>query len=141
MAGDFLALLAYMRDEFFRPFEQKTRSRLSHVQHFAVSTLYRKGSMSMSELACEMQISKQQLTPLVNKLIGQGLLAKKEDEKDRRIVRIEVTEQARKMVGELFVEIKLDLVAKLRALPGEELDELGQMLKKIQEILKHVENK
>lgn len=97
--------------------------------------------MSMSELACEMQISKQQLTPLVNKLIGQGLLAKKEDEKDRRIVRIEVTEQARKMVGELFVEIKLDLVAKLRALPGEELDELGQMLKKIQEILKHVENK
>lgn len=88
-----------------------------------------------------MQISKQQLTPLVNKLIGQGLLAKKEDEKDRRIVRIEVTEQARKMVGELFVEIKLDLVAKLRALPGEELDELGQMLKKIQEILKHVENK
>jgi len=139
VAGDFLALLAYMRDKFFRPFEQKTRSRLSHVQFFAVSLLHRKGSLSMSELAHEMQISKQQLSPLVYKLINQGLLVRKPDENDRRIVRIEVTEQGRNMVKEIFAEIKLDLVEKLRTLPGMELDELKQMLQRIQEILKNVE--
>lgn len=127
-----------MRDKFFRPFEQKTRSRLSHVQYMAVSLLYRNGSRSMTELAHEMQVSKQQLTPLVYKLINQGLLVKKEDENDRRIVRIEVTEQGGNMVKELFAEIRLDLVEKLRTLPCEELDELDHMLKRIQEILKNV---
>lgn len=139
MAGDFLALLADMKDKFFRPLEHITRSRLSHVQFFAVSLLHRQGSLSMSELAHEMQISKQQLSPLVCKLINQGLLVRKPDENDRRIVRIEVTEQGRKMVEELSGEIKLDLVAKLRTLPGMELEELELMLKRIQEILKNVE--
>lgn len=139
MAGDFFALLAYMRDKFFRPLEQKTRSRMSHVQHFAVSILFRKGSRSMSELAQEMQISKQQLTPLVDKLINQGLLVKKADENDRRIVRIEVSEQGREMLREMFAEKKADLVERLRLLPDEELAELDRMLKRIHEILKSVE--
>ena len=129
-----------MRDKFFRPLEQKTRSQLSPLQHIAISTLYRKGSLSMSELALAMQISKQQLTPLVDRLINQGLLAKKKDQNDRRVVRIEVTEQGRNMFSELFAEIKCDLVEKLGALPGEEVDELGRMLKRILLILKNVEN-
>lgn len=93
----------------------------------------------MTELACEMQISKQQLTPLVDKLINQGLLAKKADENDRRIVRIEVTEHGREMVREMFTEIRSDLVEKLSLLPEEELAELDQALKRILEILKSVE--
>ncbi|MDD4334912.1 MAG: MarR family transcriptional regulator [Desulfotomaculaceae bacterium] len=119
--------------------EQKTRSQLSPLQYFAVSILYRKGSLSMSELAQDLQISKQQLTPLVYKLINQGLLAKKEDKNDRRIVRIEVTEQGRNMFKGIFAEIKHDLFEKLRILPDEELDELGQMLKRLQEILENAE--
>lgn len=139
VTDDFFALLAYIKDEYFRPFEQKTRSRISHVQYFAVSLLYRKGSMSMSELAHEMQVSKQQLTPLVCILMKQGLLVRKADDNDRRVVRIEITEQGRKMVKELFVEIKNDLLERLRTLPGRELDELEQMLKRIHEILKLIE--
>jgi DNA-binding MarR family transcriptional regulator len=95
----------------------------------------------MSELAQEMQISKQQLTPLVNKLINQGLLVKKEDENDRRIMRIEVTEQGRSMLREIFAEIRVDLVEKLRLLPERELTELDRMLDRILEILKSVEQK
>ena len=127
-----------MRDKFFRPLEQKTRSHLSHVQHFAVSTLNRTDSLSMSELAQEMQISKQQLTPLVNKLINQGLLVKKEDEYDRRIVRIEVTEQGRNMLREIFAEMRIELMDKLRLLSDEELAELDHMLKRVMVILRNL---
>ncbi len=139
VAGSFFTLLSYMRDKFFRPLEQKTRSQLSPLQHIAVSTLYRRGSLSMSELALAMQVSKQQLTPLVDKLINQGLLAKNKDQNDRRVMRIEVTEQGRNMFSELFAEIKCDLVEKLGALPGEDLDELGRLLKRILRILKNIE--
>jgi DNA-binding MarR family transcriptional regulator len=137
LANELLALLAYMRDKFLRPAEMITRSRLSPVQFYAVNVLRRKGSLSMSELAGEMQISKQQLTPLVYKLIDNGLLARTTDENDRRIVRIEITESGRIMCEELSAKIRLALINKLRTLPVEELDELGQMLEKIHAILKN----
>lgn len=138
VADDFLSLLAYIRENFFRPLEQITRSRLSPIQYYAVSILYRKGSLSMSELASEMRISKQQLTPLICKLIDNSLLVKKIDENDRRIVHIAITESGRSKVEELWAEVKLTLAEKLSALPDMELDELGQMLKRIQEVLKSV---
>ncbi len=93
----------------------------------------------MSALAQEMQISKQQLTPLVYKLINQGLLTKKKDQDDRRVVRIEITEQGRNMFRELFAELKQDFVERLKILPDEEIDELGWMLKRIREILGNME--
>ncbi len=139
VADDFFALLSDMRDGFMRPLEQKRRCQLGHVQHFAVSVLCRKGSLSMSALAQEMQISKQQLTPLVYKLINQGLLTKKKDPADRRVVRIEITEQGRNMFRELFAEIKQDFVARLKILPDEEIDELGRALKRIREVLGDME--
>ncbi len=138
VAGDFLTLLAYIREKFFRPFDQITRSRLSSFQFFAVSILYRKGSLPMSELAGEMRISKQQLTPLINKLIDHGLLVKKTDKDDRRIVRLEITDSGRNTVERLRAEIKLALTERLSALPDTKLDELGQMLKRIHEILQIV---
>ncbi len=93
----------------------------------------------MSELAQEMHISKQQLTPLVYKLINNGLLIRKTDENDRRIVRIEITETGRSKVEEIIPEIKLVLMEKLKTIPKTELDELEQMLKRIHEILKSTE--
>lgn len=116
-----------------------TRNCMSHAQFRAVSLLCRKGSLSMSEMAQEMKISKQQLTPLVCKLIDHGLLVRKTDENDRRIVRIEVTEKGRSMYEELLPAIKRALMEKLKRLPAEELYELEQMLKRTQEILENVE--
>lgn len=138
VAGDFLVLLEYMRENFFKPVKQITRSRLSPVQFHVVSILCRKGSLSMSELASEIRISKQQLTPLICKLIDNKLLLRKTDENDRRVVRLEVTELGWSTVKELFTEIKLQLAERLRVLPDVELDELEQMLKRILGILKSV---
>ncbi|OPX85231.1 MAG: putative HTH-type transcriptional regulator YusO [Pelotomaculum sp. PtaB.Bin117] len=138
VADDLLALMACVRDKFIRPAELITRSRISHVQFFAISVLRRSGSLSMSELAGKMQISKQQLTPLVYKLIDNGLLIRKTDEKDRRIVRIEATETGRNMFDEILAEIKKDLIEKLETLPEMELNELEQTLKRTYEILKSI---
>ncbi len=92
----------------------------------------------MSELAQEMHISKQQLTPLVYKLINNGLLIRNTDENDRRIVRIEITETGRSKVEEILPEIKMALIEKLKTIPKAELDELEQMLKRIHEIIENV---
>ena len=93
----------------------------------------------MSELAHEMMISKQQLTPLVYKLLEQGLLVRRADENDRRIVRLDISDMGRKTIEGLIKAGRQDLMKKLSVLPAGEMDELERMLKRILEILKNVE--
>ena len=93
----------------------------------------------MSELAHEMMISKQQLTPLVCKLLEQGLLARRADENDRRIVRLEISDRGRKTIEGLIKEGRQDLMIRLSVLPAGEIDELERMLIRILEILKNTE--
>jgi|BioPla2DNA2_1021312.scaffolds.fasta_scaffold51478_1 DNA-binding MarR family transcriptional regulator len=90
----------------------------------------------MKELACRMMISKQQLTPLVSKLIDAGLVKRKTDENDRRVVLIEVTERGVQLHDELKTDIKRAFIKKISVLPEDQIDELEIALKKIQTILK-----
>lgn len=135
---DLLTLLGYIRDTFFRPAEQITRTRLSHAQFHAISILALKGSLSMSELANEMKISKQQLTPLICKLIDNQMVVRETEEMDRRIVRIEITKQGMEMIKEVKAEIKQAIKGKLSTLPDSDLKELDHLLKRSREILQNV---
>lgn len=139
MTNEFLSLLSIMREKFFRPGEKITRPQLSHAQFHAISMLHQRGPLHISELANEMKISKQQTTPLICKLIQSGLVVRKTDEHDRRIVRLEITETGRSTFEELRLEIKQAFAAKLEVLPDMELDELDQMIRRIREILQGVE--
>lgn len=138
VVDDFMFLLNYMRQSYLRPAEQITRLKLSHAQFHAISFLALKGPLSMTELANKMAISKQQLTPLIYKLIEAGWVVRKTDENDRRIVLIDITEEGLKTYNGLKAEIKQKFIEKLSKLPENELEELDLMLQKIQIILKDV---
>jgi DNA-binding MarR family transcriptional regulator len=138
VADVFLSLFGEMHEKFTRKGEKITRPRLAAGQFFALSMLHRKGPLSISELANELQISKQQTTPLICKLIENNLSVRKADEHDRRIVRIEITEAGNTMFEELGAEVRQAFAAKLGILPDKELDELGQMIRRIREILQKV---
>lgn len=135
VASEFLALLGYIKRQYFKPAEQIARSRLSPAQFQAIAILYHQKPMTMSELAIEMKISKQQLTPIIAKLMETGLVTKQEDENDRRVVRIEITEQGRSIHQTLFKQIKINFTEKLSDIPEEELDELRQLLARMREII------
>jgi DNA-binding MarR family transcriptional regulator len=92
----------------------------------------------MSELAAEIKISKQQLTPIIDRLIENSLVSRKTGEDDRRIVRIEITELGRKTLQEIRIGIKNSFTAKLSEIPNQELDELMLILIRMQEILQIV---
>lgn len=135
---DLLALLGYIRDTFFRPAEQITRSRISHAQFHAISILAHKGSLSMSELANEMKISKQQLTPLICKLIDSNMVVRKPEEMDRRILRIEITEPGRDTLEEVRAEIKQAIKEKLSILSNSDLKDLDHLLTQTRELLQSI---
>ncbi|NPV90604.1 MAG: MarR family transcriptional regulator [Firmicutes bacterium] len=139
VVDEFLTLLGFMRERFFRPATQMTRNWLSPGQFHALVILDKNGPMSMSELAGEMKVSKQQLTPLINKLIDSGLAARKTDESDRRIIRIEITDSGGDKVHSLMTEMRQRFRKRIQVLPEHELAELDQMLKRIKEILSHID--
>jgi MarR family transcriptional regulator, organic hydroperoxide resistance regulator len=139
VAGEFLGLLGYIKNEYFKPAEHIARSRLSPGQFQAISILYHKEALPMSELAVDMKISKQQLTPIIAKLIESNLVVRKADENDRRIIRIEITEHGRSIYKALFASIKGNFTEKLGLIPDKELDELNQMVTRMQEILKRAQ--
>jgi len=92
----------------------------------------------MSELAAEMKISKQQLTPLIDKLIESNMVIRRNDEQDRRIILIEITETGKCSFEELKVMIKSAIREKLAVLPEDDLQELHNILIRLQEILKGI---
>ena len=61
---------------------------LSHVQVLAL--LHDNGSLSVSEISKRLGIAKPNITPLVDRLIHDGLVERQRDEKDRRVVNIRI---------------------------------------------------
>lgn len=139
VTGEILTLMIFMKNKFFKPAEQLTRSQLSPVQYFAMSTLHRSGPQSMSDLARVIQISKQQLTPLICRLIDTGMVNRIPNAKDRRVINIDLTPQGRQTFKDLSAAIRSDIAKKLQGLSEQELEELDQMLKRMHVILSKVE--
>lgn len=135
VTAEFLSLFQHIHDQYFKPAEQITRSRLSPSQFHTLAILSRKGALPMSELAAELKISKQQLTPLIAKLIENGQVIRRADEYDRRIVRIEIAGPGRETFAAIKAEIKRSFTEKLSLIPETELAELEKMIARMQEIL------
>lgn len=136
---EILTLMIFMKKKFFKPAEQLTRSQLSPVQFFTMSTLHHSGPQAMSDLARVIQISKQQLTPLICRLIDSGMVKRIPDDKDRRIINIDLTPAGRQTFKDLSTAIRNEISKKLQGLSDLELEELDQMLKRMHVILTKVE--
>jgi DNA-binding MarR family transcriptional regulator len=138
VTGAFLMLFGEMHEKFTRPGEKIARLRLAPAQFHALSLLFRQRSLTISELASELKISKQQTTPLICRLIDSGLVVRKSDEHDRRIVRVEITGAGNSTFEELDAEVKRVFAAKLAVLSDTDLDELDQTIRRTREILDHI---
>ena len=135
IAGDLISFVGGMKREYFKPAENIARSRLSPAQFHTLSILYWRSSLPMSELAGVLKISKQQLTPLIAKLSDCQMVVRKPDDEDRRIVRIEITDEGRATYKSLFSAIRSNLTERLSLISEQDLAELEPILKRMAEIL------
>ena len=67
---------------------------LSHVQVLAM--LDHRGSLSISEISNSFGIAKPNITPLVDRLIEEGLVMRERNNADRRVVNVVICEEGRK---------------------------------------------
>ena len=83
-------LISLLDQKFVRPMDQQFRTIISPLQVDVLALLTKKDA-TMTELSNKMFISKQQMTPIINKLVTKNLVQRTYVNDDRRLIRISIT--------------------------------------------------
>lgn len=105
------------------------------LQHFAImGTIVETGKLPISTIGNRLLIPKPQMTLLIDKLIGLGLVERLPDTKDRRIINVSLTDKGEKALRELRRSMRNNIQKKLACLKDEELKELSVSLRMLRYI-------
>ena len=102
--------------------------------HMAVMGELSQTSLTMSELAKTLMMTKPQLTHVVDPLVSSGIVERRPDEKDRRVINLALTAKGRVLLDEGKQKIKENIKIKLAALTPEELSEMSAALETLRRI-------
>lgn len=94
-----------------------------------------KEGIKVGELSDIMSITRPNLTPLVDNLVSENLIIRKQDKDDKRVTRLYITEQGRKQMQENLEVIKKRCENIREKCTEEELSEIKEYCKKIENIL------
>ncbi len=135
ISDDLLTLLMQLNSKVFNQDKMVRCSPLppSHVK--VIFHLFNNGSSSISDIASKLDISKPNMTPVIDKLLSEGLVYRKEDPNDRRIVRIDLTQKAHDMAVEHKKRLKDILLSKLMTLSNEDLVEMKDLVTNLAKII------
>ncbi|MEU8239952.1 MarR family transcriptional regulator [Actinoplanes missouriensis] len=142
--SDDAVALMHLAHQLHRNLERRLQSDFAHpkppeLQTVALWQVRARPGLTVRELADELQLRPNNASALVTAMVTAGLLRREPDERDRRVVRLHTTEEARRridQVQELFTGYLLSALERLApgqraavraALPG--LTELSGLLR------------
>ncbi|WML46342.1 MarR family transcriptional regulator [Neobacillus sp. PS3-40] len=118
----------------------KKQSELTHLQFHILEELFQeKAGISMTQLAKNISISKQQLTPLINKLEELDFVVKVQDNSDKRVMKLNLSKEGSRIVSKRWEEFHAVLCDRLSNLSGEDLIDLDYAISKLNRILNKIE--
>lgn len=115
--------------------ELRAKVPLSPQTFYVLAALAYHKKLTMSGIGCHLMVPKPHVTALVDKLISEEMVERLNDEKDRRIIYIELTEKGKKAFAEIK-KIQMDSLHKrLSFLEQEKLDQLNNSARIMSEIM------
>jgi DNA-binding MarR family transcriptional regulator len=105
------------------------------AQYRVLGVLMKAGTLPMSEIGRRLYISKPYMTVLIDTLIKDGLVERKPDLADRRVINISITEQGKKHLKQSVTLYKNDVKDLLSTLDEHDLEELCSSLESLKAIL------
>ena len=106
----------------------------SHVR--VIFYLVESNSSPISQIADNLGISKSNMTPIIDNLISYGLVNRYPDSRDRRILRVELTDKACKLLDSFRIAICNSFVEKISPLSDDEVVMLNDSISNLITILK-----
>ena len=103
--------------------------------HLAIMGNLSQANMTMSELANTLMMTKPQLTHLVDPLVQLGIVERRPDTEDRRVINLALTESGRVLLGEMKQKVKENTKNRLAKLSPEELAQMSSALETLRNIV------
>ena len=107
---------------------------LSHVQ--ALVMLDHRGSLSITEISQSFGIAKPNITPLVDRLIEEGLVMRERNSADRRVVNVVICEKGRERLADIYRDLCDNLFDWTRTLSSEDMAAFNGALETIVRLLR-----
>jgi MarR family 2-MHQ and catechol resistance regulon transcriptional repressor len=108
-----------------------TDTCLTTTQLGVLEAVLHKGPMTQRDLGRRVLTSAGNMTDVIDKLEGRGLLRRIRSAEDRRSVRIELTEKGRALIEDLFPDHASDIAAAMAAMSHAELEVLDGLLRRL----------
>jgi DNA-binding MarR family transcriptional regulator len=104
--------------------------------HFEIMTLLKEtGALHVAEIGERLCIARAQMTHLIDKLVDLGMVERRMDTSDRRVINIVLTAEGGAILEEHDSNIKKATREILSCLTDKELEDLSDSLSKLREIL------
>lgn len=130
-----LLVMPNWHSKLIKPFKEMLNREMSLETYYCLETLKLYGTVTMSQLAQQMKVPKQQVTRLVDKLGAHEFIERIYDQKDRRAIWIRLTPRAVSYLDNYYKK-NTDFIQMLEAqLTNEELQKLNQAVETLSEIL------
>lgn len=108
-----------------RLMRQQTDSGLSPTQLATLATIEAAGPLTLGDLATREQVAPPTITKAVSGLEEEGLVARRVDDTDRRVVRVAITPGGRRRLEQTRTRKNAWLAQRLRAVASEDLARLA----------------
>lgn len=132
-------LIPKLKKKIFSPHRLSKDSHLPSSHFHVIMYLHKNGPTSVSDIANFLGISRPNMTPIINNLISDELVERVPDPKDRRIIRIVLTNKANDFFDRQREKIKATFSEKISVLTEEDLIELNSSLDKITDIIEKID--
>ena len=125
---------------FMRAYKTRMRGLLTHVSSgesspsrvMVVVVLHKSGALPMGTIAAHTGLPKSNITAIVDDLEAEGLLARRRDEADRRVMHVELTAKGRALSAREYGAYERSLASIFDLLPD---DERGPMLSGLERMI------
>lgn len=119
--------------KFIRPVSLHFKPQHTPLQLHILAIVKEKKS-TMTELSTETLLSKQQMTPVIDKLVAEGLVQREYDAVDRRITRINITPAGLQLLEQTKEQATKLLQDKIALLDEQDLTSLNNALSELARI-------
>lgn len=123
----------------FDTFDKK-KYDITRTQQIIMLSLSGCTTLTMSQLAEKINTSNEQATRTVAQLVEKGFVARMQNPKNRRIINIALTDEAREFIKRTKNDIKDEMLKRFSTITDEEMEEFYDALIKVESVLRRVMN-
>lgn len=110
---------------------QNTHPGLTVSQFGTLEILYHLGAMSQTDICGKLLKSGGNTTLVIDNLEKRNLVRRRRDPNDRRVIRVELTDEGRDLIAGIFPDHVRAVTQEMAVLTPEEQQQLGDLCKKL----------